>query len=354
VETPVQHREWRLQTNLSTIWDTAFFCCAFEGPSAELDATSRWLAEQQIRDCRGDWSRNIAADPAGFSFGRGHDHYPVTDCTALALLALQRLRGASFIADPQAISGARFLLGFQAPDGGFAPYEKPRLLNPTFWNRMIPFQDIPTEIFDRTKADVSAKVAESLALFRNSAIGGEIEESLARVRAFLLSAREDDGTWIGNYGVRKIYGTTFSVRGLRAIDRRPKREWAAPAIKFFLKLQNGDGGWGEQEDGGRCESSVVQTAWAILGLLACVKLPARGGRELQGIQRGLEFLLQHQQDSGFWNEPRHLGIVFPGTVNFRYEYYPAYFPMMAIDEALRALADSASSPSAPDGSQTGE
>jgi squalene-hopene/tetraprenyl-beta-curcumene cyclase len=340
VESPVQKQEWRLQTNLSTIWDTAFFCCAFEGPRPELDATSRWLAEQQIRDCRGDWSRNIAAEPAGFSFGRGHDHYPVTDCTALALLALHRLRGESFLADPQAITGAKFLLAFQSSNGGFAPYEKPRLSNPAWWNRMIPFQDIPTEIFDRTKADVSAKVAEALALFRSTSLRPEIEAALDRLREFLVSTREPDGTWIGNYGVRKIYGTTFSVRGLRAIDRRPKREWAAPAIEFFLKMQNDDGGWGEMEDGSRCDSSVVQSAWAILGLLACVKFPARGGRAFQGIQRGLEFLVQHQQDSGFWNEPRHLGMVFPGTVNFRYEYYPAYFPMMALDEALRAFSAS--------------
>jgi squalene-hopene/tetraprenyl-beta-curcumene cyclase len=346
--------EWRLQTNLSTIWDTSFFCSAFESRTPELDSTMGWLSEQQIRDTRGDWCRNIAAAPAGFSFGRGHDHYPVTDCTALALLALHRHRGDDFLSDVQATTAAEFLLGFQAPDGGFAPYEKPRLSNPAWWNRRIPFQDIPTEIFDRTKADVSGKVVEALALFRRSPLQSRIEAALDQARTFLMSTREEDGTWIGNYGVRKIYGTAFSVRGLRAIDRRPKREWAAPAVDFYLKMQNPDGGWGEHEDGSRCESSTVQTAWALLGLLACTKNPARSSRAMQSIDRGLEFLVSRQQESGFWDEPRHLGMVFPGTVNFRYEFYPAYFPMMALDEALRAFSASGSSPSGPEESQIEE
>ncbi len=349
---PSQQPEWRLQTNLSTIWDTAFFLCAFREGDPRLQPSTRWLASQQIRDVRGDWCRNIDAEPAGFSFGRGHDHYPVTDCTAVALLALRNSIGPEFVTSPEALAAARFLLAFQADDGGFAPYEKPTLSNPERWNRLIPFQDIPSEIFDRTKADVTGKVCEALALFSKGPLAAEIRTSLERAREFLLATRDSDGLWNGNYGVNRLYGTTFAIRGLRAIDRAlaqasgtessQSRDWQEPAGHFFLSMQNEDGGWGETESGSRCDSSSLQTAWAVLGLCAC---PDSGDKPeiAAAVQKGVEHLLCNQDEkTGFWKEPRHLGMVFPGTVNFRYEYYPAYFPMMALEEARKGLAHSQS------------
>jgi len=335
--------EWRLQTNLSTIWDTGFFLAAFPPEDKTTDprvsSAAQWLEAQQILDKRGDWAEQVQADPAGFSFGKGHDHYPVTDCTALSVLALHQIRGDTYLKTSGALAAARFLLAFQAENGGFAPYEKPQLRSPELWNRLIPFQDIPTELFDRSKCDVTGKVCEALALFRSTELSKNVDEALARARAFLLENRDSDGLWTGNYGVNRLYGTTFSVKGLRAIDSGVSSEWADPAVRFFVSLQNSDGGWGETESSERCPSSPVQTAWAILGLAACwddAKFKAEDSHPAwKAMERGCQYLILHQK--GLWNEPRHLGMVFRGTVNFRYEYYPAYFPMLALQAVQKIL-----------------
>ena len=62
-----------------------------------------------------------------------------------------------------------------------------------------------------------------------------------------------------------------------------------------------DGGWGESYQS--CEtgewvdheqSQVVQTAWAVLSLMA-VKYPNQ-----ESIQRGIELIMSRQQDNGEW------------------------------------------------------
>jgi squalene-hopene/tetraprenyl-beta-curcumene cyclase len=109
-------------------------------------------------------------------------------------------------------------------------------------------------------------------------------------------------------------------------------------------MQNPDGGWGELEDQSRCSSSAVQTAWALMGLSAC-KTDHSNATWHRASQRGIRYLLSTQNHQhGLWDEPRHLGIVFEKTVNFRYEFYPAYFPMIALREHLEAFDNSHPSP----------
>ena len=73
------------------------------------------------------------------------------------------------------------------------------------------------------------------------------------------------------------------------------------ACEFLLSKQMEDGGWGESYKS--CEtgeyvhhqqSQVVQTAWALLGLMAA-KYPQKGP-----IEKGIKLIMSRQQPNGEW------------------------------------------------------
>lgn len=98
------------------------------------------------------------------------------------------------------------------------------------------------------------------------------------------------------------------------------------ACAFLVSKQNAeDGGWGEgfescvrgewtPTESGRSE--VVQTSWALLGLLHA-QYPDEDG----SLRRGAEFVLRGQEEDGSWRETpegrcvgvfnRNCGIVYP-------------------------------------------
>ena len=91
------------------------------------------------------------------------------------------------------------------------------------------------------------------------------------------------------------------------------------AVEWYETHQNGDGGWGETcesyekpELRGQGASTASQTAWAILGMLAAgeVKNPA--------MQKGVDYLLNQQNEKGSWWEDEFTGTGFP--VHFFIKY----------------------------------
>ncbi|MGB1015744.1 MAG: squalene--hopene cyclase, partial [Nannocystaceae bacterium] len=102
-----------------------------------------------------------------------------------------------------------------------------------------------------------------------------------------------------------------------------------------------DGGWGESFRGlhngedlrlpPEAPSSVVQTSWALLTLLAL--RPAQPAAA-QAIQDGLRLLLVRQQADGSWPEEPASGVFF-NTAVLDYKLYRQVFPTWAIARALR-------------------
>lgn len=334
--------EWHVQCCQSHVWDTGFALSALTPASDNGQSAGRairWFKERQITNVSGDWRKNAKADPGGWCFGNHHDHYPVTDCTALALLASAK-HDSSFGKSEAARRAVNWLLAMQHEEGGWSAYE--RFKRGQWLNKVIKFKDIENALVDIPKADVTAKVLEGLASVRKD--HPEVEDALQRGRAFLLKSREANGLWKGNYGVNFLYGTAFSAKALREIDGVAASDWATATRAFFLGHQNKDGGWGEAEESyrdsaliGKGPSSPVQSAWALLGLAA-----GYGGSaaEDDAIERAVAYLAEHQREDGIWDEKLFTGTVFPGMVYFRYELYPAYFPLMAL-RAARALRASA-------------
>ncbi len=243
----------------------------------------------------------------------------------------------AYFKTPSAQRAIEWLLGMQASTGGWAAYEKCE--TPKWAENLFSFKDMKSSMVDTSKGDVSAKVIEALALSRTDF--PQVESSLKKARAYLLNEKDDRGLWKGNYGINYIYGTSFSARALRAIDKKADPEWATAIKTFFLSKQNADGGWGEVEESyrkkelaGTGDSTPIQTAWALMGLIAS----SEGDKAtLESVDRALKYLEKNQEPGGAWNQTEYLGTVFPEMVYFRYEYYGMYFPLMALKAAKKFL-----------------
>ena len=71
-------------------------------------------------------------------------------------------------------------------------------------------------------------------------------------------------------------------------------------------------------------STASQTAWALLGLMAA------GEVDHPSVSKGIVYLLQHQEDDGFWDEPYFTATGFPRVFYLRYHGYSKFFPLWAL------------------------
>jgi squalene-hopene/tetraprenyl-beta-curcumene cyclase len=183
-------------------------------------------------------------------------------------------------------------------------------------------------VVDPPSADVTAHVVEALA-----AEGLAGSRAARRGVVWLLRAQEDDGSWFGRWGANYVYGTGAVVPALIAAGVRPGKPAIRRAVAWLEEHQNPDGGWGEDmrsyDDpglSGRGESTASQTAWALLALLAA----GEGGLESATVERGVQWLIEHQREDGTWDEPQFTGTGFPGDFYLNYHLYRLVFPVMAL------------------------
>ncbi|MCZ0997384.1 hypothetical protein O1M63_03420 [Streptomyces mirabilis] len=271
--------------------------------------------------------------------GGGH-RWPVSDCTAEALAALahvhQALPYAPAPSDDARRQAVRFLLARQNRDGGFGSYERRRggrwleALNPSemFSNCMV--EDSYVECTASALAAFAGLPDDDVAL--QQAVAG----ARRRAVSFLTRSQLRDGSWPAAWGVNRIYGTWFAVRGVRAAglpvtDRRLLR-----AGDWLRGVQRSDGGWGEHHTGctknryvGHTVSQPVSTAWALLALIDV------HGPHDPAVQRGIDWLCAQQRADGTWNQSSVTGVFF-GTSMLDYRLYVRYFPLWALGMWLRA------------------
>ena len=50
----------------------------------------------------------------------------------------------------------------------------------------------------------------------------------------------------------------------------------------------------------------------------------------EAVARGVQYLLDHQQTDGTWDEPEFTGTGFPRVFYLKYHLYRIYFPLMAL------------------------
>lgn len=332
--------DFRIQPCLSPVWDTAITTIALgeSGLGASHPALQRaaaWLERKEVRFA-GDWAERIAGvEPSGWAFEHENKYYPDTDDTMMVLMALRHVDPA----DPAARS-AQFrraldwLLSFQCADGGWAAFDKD--LTAT-WLEHVPFAD-HNAILDPTCSDLTARVLELLGY-----IGYERSSPvIRRAVAMLRRTQEPDGSWYGRWGVNYIYGTWQVLRGLAAIGTNMDQEWIRRGRDWLESCQNEDGGWGETCESynfpalkGRGPSTASQTAWALMGLLAC------GDASRESIRRGILWLVTTQNSDGSWTEEHTTGTGFPCVFYLRYDMYRNHFPLLALATWLKVTGGTA-------------
>ncbi len=358
-------RTFRTQSCMSPVWDTCLIATALLDSGLPPDhpalvQAGRWLLSEQIFS-GGDWQvkqkgrRWPAATPqavstaglgrsfprppgrpGGWAFEFQNDLYPDTDDTAEVLLALRRIAFPPEEQQRQAIAlerGTEWLLSMQSKNGGFASFD---IDNTRRAVTQIPFCDFG-EVIDPPSEDVTAHILEWF-----GALGLPKEHpQIAAALRYLKREQYEDGSWWGRWGVNHIYGTGAVLPALRALGEDMRQPYIQRAANWLLDCQQSSGGWGETCASydtpslrGTGAATASQTAWALLALLAIKKGGAADDRINAAIERGIRYLLEHQQADGTWDEPYFTGTGFPRAFMIKYHMYRIYFPLMALGRYL--------------------
>lgn len=324
----------------SQAWDTAFaveaVCSArTSGP------TDRMLTKAGLFLLANQCNTELPAPPVsyrssrlgGWCFSDSRHGWPVSDTTAEAMSALMTLRrnGLTEVDSGVLENALGFLLSRQNSDGGWSSYERRR-------GSILLEKLNPSEMFGDCMVEHSYVECTGSALcaldkfikcFPDHKDNKIISTAMQRGLRFLLAAQKSDGTWQGFWGVNRIYGTLFAVRGLLAAGTNGNCVPVRRACNWLVTHQKADGGWGEHWSGmlknryvEHSESQVIQTAWALMTLLF-----ARDDRR-EVIERGIAYLGE-RRGAGGWPRESVAGAFFK-TAMLHYDLYREYFPLWAL------------------------
>jgi squalene-hopene/tetraprenyl-beta-curcumene cyclase len=107
---------------------------------------------------------------------------------------------------------------------------------------------------------------------------------------FLRFYQRGDGSWSGVTDAGTVYDTAWVVRGLVAAGVALDDSCVAAGVNWLLVHQQESGNWGESD------ASAIQTAWALLALVAA------GQADLDAARRAVWFLVDAQHDDGSWSD----------------------------------------------------
>lgn len=297
-------------TNGSQLWDTAFAAQAYldagAGEQPEFHDALRsmysFLDLTQIKEPVAQHKRCYRQNNKGaFPFSTRDCGWIVADCTAEGLKSMlylhqcTTLRGSLPPLDMRRIyDGVDVLLSMQNADGGWATYEQQRgsplleLINPAevFRDIMIDYSYV-----ECTSACVQAlhTVLHHCPPHRRDAI----ERAIRRGLDYIRGIQRADGSWEGSWGICFTYGTWFGLEALACAGEGYATGDASARVRkacaFLLAKQRPDGAWSESYKS--CierryieheQSQIVNTAWALLGLMA-VHYPDR-----EPLRRGVQ------------------------------------------------------------------
>jgi squalene-hopene/tetraprenyl-beta-curcumene cyclase len=141
-----------------------------------------------------------------------------------------------------------------------------------------------------------------------------------------------EGSWYGRWGMNYVYGTWSVLCALNAAGVDRSDPMVRRAIDWLIRIQNPDGGWGEDGASYKLDykayesatSTASQTAWSLLALMAV------GEVDHPSVRKGVAYLMQSQNKQGVWDEQRYTATGFPRVFYLRYHGYPKFFPLWAL------------------------
>ncbi|MEN9244453.1 MAG: squalene--hopene cyclase [Gloeomargarita sp. DG02_5_bins_242] len=328
--------EYWMQPCVSPVWDTALAVRALVDSGLAPDhpalvKAGEWLLQKQILHTYGDWAvKNPQARPGGWAFEFDNRYYPDVDDTAVVVMALAQIRLPNAGEKRQAIRRAvDWIVSMQCQNGSWGAFDKD---NDQEWLNLVPYGDLQAMI-DPGTADVTARVLE-MSGYPGVTLPVAVKQ---RAIAYLLREQEVTGSWFGRWGVNYLYGTSGVLAALR--DEPQAAIAKQRGVTWLLAHQNPDGGWGETCRSyhdpslqGQGPSTVSQTAWALLGLLAA------GDAAAPAVARGIDYLLAQQKSDGSWSETWFTGTGFPRHFYLRYNLYYQHFPLMALGRYNQQVA----------------
>ncbi len=318
-------------------WDTGFALQALEpvsnyGQTARImKSGARFLTENQIRTSFEGYSESYRNDPrGGWCFAGGWHGWPVSDCTAEAVLGLIAFHGKA--ADKSAIKDAiEFMLRAQNRNGSFGSYESIRSRIGLEW--LNPAEMFGESMTEGAYVECTASCLEAFSACKEhfpDLVNTQVMRAIIKADAWLRKNQRADGSWRGVWGIQYIYGTLFGIRGLMAAGAKPSDPALRLACRWLLDRQHDDGGWGEHHSGcmsGKYvdheESQVIQSAWALIALQV-----ARDA-SWNAISKGAQYLLDMQREDGSWPKQDMAGVFFR-TALLDYVLYRQYFPIHAL------------------------
>lgn len=318
-------------------WDVGFALQALktvpdDGRTEEMmQAGAQFLAKNQITTSFDGYSEAYRNDPrGGWCFAGGWHGWPVTDCTAEAVLGLIAFHGTA--ADHVAIKDAlAFMLRGQNRNGSFGSYEAQRSVIGLEW--LNPAEMFGESMTEGCYVECTASCLEAFSACKehfSGLVDTRLMKAIIKGEKWLRRTQKADGSWRGVWGIQYIYGTLFGIRGLIAAGAKPSDPAIRLACRWLLDRQHHDGGWGEHHSG--ClsgeyvdheESQVIQSAWALIAL-QIAKDP-----NWLAIAKGAQFLLDMQHEDGSWPKQDMAGVFFR-TALLDYVLYRQYFPMHAL------------------------
>ncbi|HHQ49685.1 MAG TPA: squalene--hopene cyclase, partial [Acidobacteria bacterium] len=317
------------QPCVSPVWDTGLAAHALLEESRrenrpEVQKALDWLVDRQILNQPGDWKEKApGANGGGWAFQYNNPWYPDLDDTALVAWAIHEAGFRPEYAERVDLA-ADWLCSLQSRRGGFASFDPD---NTAYFLNEIPFADHGA-LLDPPTADVTARC---IALLRRLGRPKD-RKAIERATFWLLEQQEENGSWFGRWGTNYIYGTWSALTALEGCTERESCEAIERAADWLESVQHEDGGWGESNDTyedphrgcANDRSTAFQTAWALLGLLAAGRVGSRS------VQRGVQWLLEHQEADGLWSDPEFTAPGFPRVFYLKYHGYSRYFPLWAL------------------------
>jgi squalene cyclase len=305
--------------NDSSLWDTALMVKRLGYATGQpLDNLENRVLPRIIAGGRGDGSYSFSL--------RGR--VPDNDDTASVLSMLAGfLRSvgpatrAEVVAQIRASTG--YLLKQRHLDGGFGTWRG----NVGVFHGATSPDALKSVVFDGSSPGITSRVLQALdAAQRSGVLTDELSDkvgvALDEGLDYLRNVASKDGTWWSRWVLGRLAAFQCVPVLMRVHGVSPDAPLFVRGREFLLSHQNRDGGWGERavadrdvRAAGRGPSTAVQTAWAVVGLIAVAH--ADDDQARRSLEMGIAYLLSRERD-GDWSSGRQLFTLYSGL-----SYYEA-------------------------------